>query len=113
MAFLLSLIVVPFVAGMILVSGIAALIIAGSLILVAINLIIILAIRFWYLVLAAMLIMLFPVLYLEGWLAWIVVPIIVFAITMWFIPVPDDQKADYEKTKAEFKASWNNLISKT
>lgn len=76
MGFLLLLIVFPFVAGMILVSGVSALIIAGSLILITINL----AIRFWYLVLAVMLIMLFPVLYLEGLLLWLLVPIILLAM---------------------------------
>ncbi|MCW9709489.1 hypothetical protein L5B71_01085 [Avibacterium sp. 21-586] len=76
MGFLLLLIVFPFVAGMILVSGVSALIIAGSLILITINL----AIRFWYLVLTVMLIMLFPVLYLEGLLLWLLVPIILLAM---------------------------------
>lgn len=76
MGLLLLLIVFPFVAGMILVSGVSALIIAGSLILITINL----AIRFWYLVLAVMLIMLFPILYLEGLLLWLLVPIILLAM---------------------------------
>ncbi|KGQ26818.1 MULTISPECIES: hypothetical protein [Gallibacterium] len=79
---------------------------------ILVSALIMLAIRFWYISLAAMLIMLFPVLYLEGWLGWTFVTIIVFAIAIWFIPVPDDQKADYKKAKAEFKASWNDLISK-
>ncbi|MFZ7186236.1 hypothetical protein ACLSZP_10420 [Avibacterium avium] len=74
--------------------------------------IIILAIRFWYLLFIAMLIMLFPVLYLEDWLVWVLVPIIAFLALMWLVPVPDEQKADYEKSKAEFKASWEALISK-
>ncbi|MFZ7199755.1 hypothetical protein [Avibacterium avium] len=56
-----------------------------------------------------MLIILFPVLYLEDWLVWVLVPIIAL---MWFVPVPDEQKASYEKSKAEFKASWKALISK-
>ncbi|MEE6030555.1 hypothetical protein [Avibacterium paragallinarum] len=92
------------IAGTILAVGCAA-IVALALIM--------LAIRFWYLVAIAMFIMVFPVLYLEGWLVWILVPIIVFAVAMWFIPVPDEQKADYEKAKAEFKASRNSLISKS
>ncbi|MFZ7273954.1 MULTISPECIES: hypothetical protein [Pasteurellaceae] len=109
MEFLFLLIILPFIIGIMLGIGLLTLMAMGF----AIVGIAILAVRFWYLVLATILIMLFPVLYSDGWLAWIVVPIIVFAIGMWFIPVPDDQKADYEKTKAEFKASWNNLISKT
>ncbi|MFZ7142541.1 hypothetical protein ACLSY0_05700 [Avibacterium avium] len=56
--------------------------------------------------------MLFPVLYLEDWLVWVLVPIIAFLALMWFVPVPDEQKASYEKSKAEFKASWKALISK-
>lgn len=59
-----------------------------------------------------MLIMLFPVLYLEDWLVWVLVPIIIFLALMWFVPVPDEQKAGYEKSEAEFKASWKALISK-
>ncbi|MEE6030949.1 hypothetical protein [Avibacterium paragallinarum] len=109
MEFLFLLIILPFIIGIMLGIGLLTLMAMG----LAIVGIAILAVRFWYLVLVAILMMLFPVLYSDGWLAWIVVPIIVFAIAMWFIPVPDDQKADYEKAKAEFKASWNNLISKT
>ncbi|MFZ7233706.1 hypothetical protein [Avibacterium avium] len=56
--------------------------------------------------------MLFPVLYLEGWLVWVLISIIIFLALMWLVPVPDGQKADYEKSKAEFKASWKALISK-
>ncbi|WP_194750735.1 hypothetical protein [Avibacterium paragallinarum] len=59
-----------------------------------------------------MLIMLFPVLYLKGWLVWVLISIIIFLALMWLVPVPDGQKADYEKSKAEFKASWKALISK-
>ncbi|UXN37793.1 hypothetical protein N8E87_04840 [Avibacterium paragallinarum] len=107
--FLLFFYVVIFVGGLTLALGGLALFIAGCLIVIAINL----AIRFWYLVAIAIFIMIFPVLYLEGWLGWILVPIIVFAVAMWFIPVPDEQKADYEKAKAEFKASRNSLTSKS
>ncbi|MEE6075402.1 hypothetical protein [Avibacterium paragallinarum] len=56
--------------------------------------------------------MLFPVLYLKGWLVWVLISIIIFLALMWLVPVPDGQKADYEKSKAEFKASWKALISK-
>lgn len=59
-----------------LVSGVAALIILGSLILIVISLVI----RFWYLALAALLIILFLILYLEGLLFWLLVPIILLVI---------------------------------
>ncbi|MCW9699832.1 hypothetical protein [Avibacterium sp. 20-129] len=109
MEFLFLLIILPFIIGIMFAMGVLTLAAIGFTIVS----IAILAVRFWYFVLAAMLIMLFPALYSDNLLGWILVPIIVFAVVMWFIPVPDAQKADYEKAKAEFKASWNNLISKT
>ncbi|MFZ7136156.1 hypothetical protein ACLSZP_05510 [Avibacterium avium] len=101
MAFLLLLILVPFLAGMILISGITALIIAGSLILIAINLIfsvIIVAIRFWHLVIAVMLIMLFPMLYLEGLLLWLLMPIILM-VMLGIFSLINEQKAEIPQAK--------------
>lgn len=108
MEILFLLIGIPFIIGIMLGIALLTMTIIGYVIIGTL----ILMVRFWYLVFAIMLIMLFPVFYVNSWLSWILIPIILFGVLMWFTPVPDEQKGDVQKAKAEFRKSWNNLISK-
>lgn len=64
-----------------------------------------LAINFWYITLAILLVLLAPVIYLNGWLAWVLVPIAIVALAIYFVPLSDEQKAEIQRLKNELKNS--------
>lgn len=64
-----------------------------------------LAINFWYITLAIFLVLLAPVIYLNGWLAWVLVPIAIVALAIYFVPLSDEQKAEIQRLKNELKNS--------
>ncbi|MFZ7109571.1 hypothetical protein [Avibacterium avium] len=87
---------------------VAGTVFALSITVILASALIMLAIRFWYITLAAILIMLFPVLYLEELLTWLLVPIIIFAVLMFIVPLTDEQKAEIQLAKEQLKKPIKN-----
>ena len=96
MEIFILLIGVPIAIGLLAAFGLSALAIVGYIIAGAFALLL----NFWYLALAVLLIMAFPVLYLDGWLTWI---LIVFAVIVALVVIfdRDSIKAEIERQRVK------------
>lgn len=101
MEILVLLIVVPIVVGLMIAFGASFLALIGYLFVGVISL----AVSFWYVTLAVLLFLLAPVIYLNGWLAWILVPLAILALAIFFAPLSDEQKAEIQRAKEALKKS--------
>lgn len=94
------LIVVPIVIGLFVAFGAAVFAVISSLIIGAISL----AVSFWYVTLSIMLVLLAPVIYLNG-LAWFLIPVAMVAVAIFFAPLSEEQKAEIQRAKELLKNS--------
>nr|DAY31454.1 MAG TPA: Nematode polyprotein allergen ABA-1 [Caudoviricetes sp.] len=101
MEILVLLIIVPLIISAFIALGASVFAVVVS----AIVGVIALAINFWYITLAILLVLLAPVIYLNGWLAWVLVPIAIVALAIYFVPLSDEQKAEIQRLKNELKNS--------
>lgn len=85
--------------------GVAAAIVSGGLaVFGAVTVAVVsLCIRFWYFVLAVMLVILAPIIYLNGWTLAVLSSIAIIALVFYFIPLSDEQKAELEQLKLSVK----------
>lgn len=95
------LIVVPIVIGLFVAFGAAVFAVISSLIIGAISL----SVSFWYVTLSIMLVLLAPVIYLNGWLAWFLIPVAMVAVAIFFAPLSEEQKAEIQRAKELLKNS--------
>lgn len=78
MEILVLLIVVPLIISAFIALGASVFAVVGSAIVGVLTL----AFNFWYITLAILLVLLAPVIYLNGWLAWVLIPLAIVALAI-------------------------------